>query len=356
MAAETDSLAGFTANDIALIFKVLDAELNSTISQGQLFGIYTGIMAFTLWNIYAKKCQGIRRAMIVVIMILHAMAAIDFALRWSYIRIIYVKHGQTAVDEYLAYYNSNNLEIPMDITGIVSTICADSAMIWRCWMVWGKRWPIVMLPILFLISGIVFKAVLTYEEHIHGLLATVSEEAFIFLLMILYLAFVLATTLWCTLMIIFRILSVGRASTGSGRPTRVYRRTIEVLVESSALYAIFLLLDMPFLALQNAANNYTEVVAAFARGVAPTLLIGRVAAGHARPDDSWEGSLMSSLHFGQDSEQMGSQDDITQSVTVDNDLEVPSEREDHLEGVSKQRVNDEDSFLLYGHRHTDVHR
>ncbi len=45
---------------------------------------------------------------------------------------------------------------------------------------------------------------------------------------------------------------------------------------------------------------------------------------------------MSSLHFGRDSEQMGSQDDATQSVTVDNDLEVPPEgpeREDHLEGV-----------------------
>ncbi len=44
---------------------------------------------------------------------------------------------------------------------------------------------------------------------------------------------------------------------------------------------------------------------------------------------------MSSLRFGRDSEQMGSQDDATQSVTVDNDLEVPQEREDHLEGVSE---------------------
>ncbi len=34
------------------------------------------------------------------------------------------------------------------------------------------------------------------------------------------------------------------------------------------------------------------------QGIAPTLLVGRVAAGHARPDDSWQGSIMSSLHFG----------------------------------------------------------
>ncbi|KAK0219465.1 hypothetical protein EDD85DRAFT_1029040 [Armillaria nabsnona] len=341
MAAKTDSSANLTADDIALIFKYLDAQLNSLIFQGQLLGIYTGIVAFTLWNIYTKTCQPIRRAMIVVIMILHVMAAIDFALRWLYICLIYIKHGQTFVNKYLWYFSISNFEIPMDITGMVFTICADSAMIWRCWMVWGKRWPIVVLPILFLIFGIVSKTIMMYKQCI-GI--TVSSSAFIYLLMILYLAFVFATTLWCTLMAIFHILSVGRASTGSWRPFRVYRHAIEVLVESSALYAIFLLLDMPFVARQDAANNYTELVAAFARGVALTLLIGRVAAGQARPDDSWEGSVMSSLQFERDIEQMGSQDDATQSVTVDNDLEVPPEREDNLEVVSEQRLNDEDSF------------
>ncbi len=69
MAAETDSSAGFTADDIVTILKLLDATLNSIIFQGQLFGtnfhnllnlrsnlethvgVYTGIVAFTLWNI-----------------------------------------------------------------------------------------------------------------------------------------------------------------------------------------------------------------------------------------------------------------------------------------------------------------
>ncbi len=40
---------------------------------------------------------------------------------------------------------------------------------------------------------------------------------------------------------------------------------------------------------------------------------------------------------------MGSQDDATQSVTVDNGLEVPPESKDNLEGAFEHRVNDEDS-------------
>ncbi len=67
--------------------------------------------------------------MIVVIMILHVMATIGFALSWLYIHLIYVKHGQTVMDEYLAYFNSTNLIIPTGITGLISTICADSTMV-----------------------------------------------------------------------------------------------------------------------------------------------------------------------------------------------------------------------------------
>ncbi len=76
-----------------------------------------------------KKCQRIGRAMIVVIIILHVMTAITFALHWLYVHLIYVKHSQTFIDEYLVYFNSNNLEIFIEITGIIATICADSAMV-----------------------------------------------------------------------------------------------------------------------------------------------------------------------------------------------------------------------------------
>ncbi len=39
MATQTDSSAGFTADDIVFILKIFDTELNSTILAGQLFGM-----------------------------------------------------------------------------------------------------------------------------------------------------------------------------------------------------------------------------------------------------------------------------------------------------------------------------
>ncbi len=65
------------------------------------------------------------------------------------------------------------------------------------------------------------------------------------------------------------------------------------------------------------------------QGIAPTLLVGRVAAGHARPDDSWQGSIVSSLHFGTRLGGQNSQQDTTTSW--DEDLEAQWEIDDEFD-------------------------
>ncbi|KAK0466048.1 uncharacterized protein EV420DRAFT_1709775 [Desarmillaria tabescens] len=162
--------------------------------------------------------------------------------------------------------------------------------------------------------------------------------------LILYASFSLATTLWCTVFIIYHILSVGQANNGIRGALGVYGRVIEVLVESSALYSICLILYMIFIAYNSQEEIYLDSITAITRGVAPTLLIGHVAAGHARPDDSWEGSIMSSLHFGQGQSQTSTQDDSMISISLDDDLEAQAEQADEPEHAqrSSQRVNSDD--------------
>ncbi|KAK0222641.1 hypothetical protein EDD85DRAFT_796174 [Armillaria nabsnona] len=46
------------------------------------------------------------------------------------------------------------------------------------------------------------------------------------------------------------------------------------------------------------AGKYAEVFWITIRAIVPTILVGRIAAGHARPDDSWsESTTVSSLRF-----------------------------------------------------------
>ncbi|KAK0234196.1 hypothetical protein IW262DRAFT_1259520, partial [Armillaria fumosa] len=165
--------------------------------------------------------------------------------------------------------------------------------IWRCWIVWGRRWLVVLIPILFLIA--------TYKISATSVLAYPLGFA-------LYSAFILATTLWCTMFIIYRIVAVSRTAMDG---LRTYRHVIEIMVESSALYSLTLILYVVFYVREDITLHYFDCL-----GIAPTLLVGRVAAGHARPDDSWQGSVISgSLRFrvhprAQDSQDSTMSDDL----------------------------------------------
>ncbi len=61
-----------------------------------------------------------------------------------------------------------------------------------------------------------------------------------------YISFNLATTLSCTLLIIYRIVAVAGVRRGAEGRLRSYHHFIEVLIESSALYSISLILDLVF--------------------------------------------------------------------------------------------------------------
>ncbi|KAK0472867.1 hypothetical protein IW261DRAFT_1424020 [Armillaria novae-zelandiae] len=81
-------------------------------------------------------------------------------------------------------------------------------------------------------------------------------------------------------------------------------------------------------------------------GIAPTLLIGHVAAGHAHPDDSWWGSIASSLHFGagpRGQTQTSLQQDYMASAILDDDLEALQEQDNeyshHIPAESSEVVD-----------------
>ncbi len=83
---------------------------------------------------------------------------------------------------------------------------------------------------------------------------------------VLYASFLLATTLWCTLLIIYRIVTVSRAGGEAvGGGFRAYHRLIEVLVESSALYLICLILYVGFYASNSWMGPYFDILAGSAR-------------------------------------------------------------------------------------------
>ncbi|KAK0220042.1 hypothetical protein IW262DRAFT_1297178 [Armillaria fumosa] len=324
MVTQMDISPDLTNDDKVFIFHTLDIQLNTGILYALLHGIYTGIFAVSLWNIFINKRRSIRRPTIVIIILLYALITTNFAANWSYLYSAFIDNGNNFWTVFLKLDGAQQESTTwkMGVPAFISTILADLYIIWCCWMVWGRRWPVVLLPILSLVSAIVLRNIDIYLNDINPPVAVLFD--------MLYISFNLATTLSCTLLIIYRIVTiVGAGRRAEGR-LRVYHRFIEVLVESSALYSISLILDLAFTICGSSASYYLDAIAAIAKGVAPTLLIGRAAAGHTRPRDESDGSAstMSSLHF-QVASEVGTtsfQGSTTESAALETDIEAQHEQ------------------------------
>ncbi|KAK0238211.1 hypothetical protein EDD85DRAFT_1005822 [Armillaria nabsnona] len=318
MATQANIPSDLPDADKASIFQLLDAELNSRILFALLYGIYTGIFGVTLWNIFINKCWPIRRAMVVVIILLHALITISFAVEWSFVHSEFVENGRSFWTVYLRLDKgpAQSVFLAGGIASSISTILTDLYMIWYCWIVWGRRWVVVLLPILFLISATVSKIIKVYLACIK-----ISSEIFA----MLYISCVLATTLWCTVLIIYRILTVAGVKRGAGGRLRVYQHFIEVLVESSAFYSISLIVYLVLTICGNLGSFYLDIITGIVKGVASTLIVGRIAAGHrARPDDSWQGSVIGSASIrscSQEHSRTSFQEDVLTSPML-SDLEA----------------------------------
>ncbi len=152
--------------------------------------------------------------------------------------------------------------------------------IWRCWVIWSENWVIVTPAIICTIAG-------TRKSHNTNLIRsslmrfTVSKVFQIYGSMsnlssdisrtsgyttkidwsILYLSFTLATTVLTTLLIIYRIVKVGNSAYGSGLGS--YRRVMEILVESAALYSISVIVYMGLVASNDQSAYYADAIMAY---------------------------------------------------------------------------------------------
>lgn len=324
----TTEVSDLPSTDIQMIFQVTNIYLNQIILWAFCGGIYTGILAMALWSVFFAKDldRGLASyAMVFVILCLYGLDMLTVSFVWSLGHYVFVENGQNLRTVFVALVNSSppftRAQWVVSVAGGISTLLADISLIWRCWTVWGRRWLVVLIPIACTLTGTAIKIVETYHL-IHDTPDTTQDLLFYgsaAIWFILYISFLMATTIFCTLLIIYRIVSVSHGPGGMG--IRLYRDVIEIIVESALIYSVSLLVYVILVARESLGGPYADVIASSARGIAPTLIVGRVAAGHARPEESWNGSISStsSLRFRRDSE------DQREGTIDESDVEAGSE-------------------------------
>ncbi|PBK91762.1 hypothetical protein ARMGADRAFT_186315 [Armillaria gallica] len=260
-------------------FNYLGAVLNQAILGALCHSIYTCILSLTLWSISNK----------------HGPKP---EISWPLSLYYRTSRRQSSWHSTGLMLSTPTSRTEKRITSGINTDIADAIMIWRCWIVWGRRWIVVILPILLFFGQGVFGCfalhVDLHETSNWGTTPGKSEVNWT----TMYLSFSLGTTLLCTALIIYRIVTVRRSPDGISAAARAYRGIVEILVESALLYAVSLILFIVLIARGGAASAYPQIIYITTTGIAPTLIVARVASGQARPNDNWQASNVSALQFG----------------------------------------------------------
>ncbi|KAK0492347.1 hypothetical protein EDD18DRAFT_511438 [Armillaria luteobubalina] len=212
-----------------------------------------------------------------IIFTLYALRTIAFMVDWAFnrgtFRNVYFSnyHGlSVALTDNGALWRENYLV--GGITGVISTFLVDIIIMWRCWVLWDRQWRVILIPIICTTVGTIMKTMQISSTGNSTKPYPISAQfAANINWPLIYAVLVLATTVTCTVLIIYRIVRHAAGING-------FHKLIEMLVESSALYSISLIVYLALVPENMESAEYADLVATYARVIAPTLLVGRLSA------------------------------------------------------------------------------
>ncbi|KAG7096548.1 hypothetical protein E1B28_003971 [Marasmius oreades] len=267
-----------SSNDGDFVDQIRNAYFNACNFESLMRGIHIAVVVNALSKIYTGRHRSPRRHVVAfLIIILFTLSTIHNATYWAYVHRAFISHGETsqstanALNEYPTWF------IGLTSVSDVNAILADCIIIRRTWVVWGPDYRVIILPVISTMLMTVFSILAIYQTVTFTTFGVVGVDY----ATALY-ASTFSTTVICTIAIVYKVLKVG------GRNNlRTYQGVVEVVVESSVLYCIATLFALITYVKSGPASEFASAFWTSVTGIAPTLLVARVASGEARPDYTW---------------------------------------------------------------------
>ncbi|PBK96159.1 hypothetical protein ARMGADRAFT_1077670 [Armillaria gallica] len=268
------SRLNLSADDKGVIIDWLDLTLNRMILQALLHGLYTGIVTVTLWVIYSSPKRLRSTFLCTIIITLYFLSTIALGSGWAFGRRGFIEYGNNCQTIYAALLNNGPslraYYLIIDIAGGISTLLVDLTIIWRCWVLWERQWRVIFVPIICAIGSITMQMLSTFHSLPDGI-NEVGHFAAEIDWSLLYILLMLATTLMCTSLIVYRIVRHARRTNAS-------IKVIEMLIESSAIYSLSLIVYLALVSKNSESSYYADTIVTYVKAIAPTLLVGRISA------------------------------------------------------------------------------
>ncbi|KAF8718308.1 hypothetical protein AX14_011912 [Amanita brunnescens Koide BX004] len=220
-----------------MAIKVSTAELIGTILEVLGYGIYLVVAPQAFLAIRSKRLRRglmiyLYSTMLLTFCLITAHLAVDLTRMFT----AFTVHTDIPNAPEAFYANvDTSLNITKNAAVVCATLIADALLIYRTLIVWGRRWLIIVLPVILyfldIATSIWFTWSITEAPSGHSVLGDTAfaRSAYFF-------ATTLAVNLVCTCLISFKIWRVQRAVVGYVNGFRRARNALLIVLESAAIY------------------------------------------------------------------------------------------------------------------------
>jgi len=244
-----------------------------------VYGVYTVIFSLSLVFLHGGRRTNTNRLMVTFTTFLFLLCTTHFALEFNH---FYITLSTTGVENYAL--ETKGL-FAADILISLIDFVGDLVLLHRCWLVWGKKWYVIVLPFLTTVGG--FVCGMTGLGILLNIAPTAPQApAAVKPLGTAAFTLPLATNFLITILTVVRLYmlaSKARAvNTAKALDTSSYvHKAAAIVIESGALYLVAQLVFVILFALGHPAQGIAAVVAVQIYGIAPTLISFRVGLGVA---------------------------------------------------------------------------
>lgn len=247
------------------------------VCEALLYGVYCVLFVVSV-VILIKRHQVSNRVIWVANCLLFATSTAHFALMFNHFYIA-LEHAPFA-----EFANETSVLLGANLMISVVDIIGDLLLLYRCWLVWGKNYYVIILPLLTALGG--FGCILPIPSLVLSINPTSPVPPIeIVPLTTAGYALPLCTNIMVTGLIAGRLWYLSRIPIVDehGKPVVLKiaagGRPMMLIIESGALYMVTQLIFVVLVAIRNPAEAVLSLAGTQIYGIASTLIIIRVGLG-----------------------------------------------------------------------------
>jgi len=262
------------------------AEVVALVLECCFFGIFTPFFFVTLWVLFNRSSTGhTSRPLVLTVCFMYILAVTHLSIDVYRAVEAFVAYADIPHESLVFYGKLNNpTEITKTAVYALQTIVADGFLVWRCYIVWGEHWSIIVLPVI-MVLGTTSSAVVVCWEFSRTKPGSVVFESVLAPWITSAWSMTLGTTLFCTGLIAFKIWQ-SQQLLKQVRMRSTLTPIMVIIIESGAVYSAAMI---SIIAAYASGNNSQYIIVDFLPsliGIVFTLIIVRVALGISSSDNS----------------------------------------------------------------------